>query len=147
MTLTKGQKDALVRKAMAIVEAKKEAKREELRKGYKLSKEATEFLVRVKKFFKAREEYIKAVNSLGFAFGYCNVETNRDEPFYMSVNHSDKNASYEKVENDVVEKELSKYNAVFKYPTQEEVYDEIELMNLSKSSFDVDAFLSKYQNL
>ena len=147
MQLTKGQKDAIVRKVMTIIEEKKEAKREELRKDYKPSKEATEFLARVKKFFKAREEYIKAVNSLGFAFGYCNVETNRDEPFYMSVNHSNKDASYENVEKEVFEKELSKYNAEFKYPTQEEVYDEIELMNLSKSSFDVDAFLSKYQNL
>ena len=65
MRLTKSQKDALVRKAMSIINEKMEAKREELRKNYKPSKKAVAFLARVKKFFEARTAYYKAVEEAG----------------------------------------------------------------------------------
>ena len=147
MTLTKGQKDALVRKVMAIVEAKKEAKREELRKGYKPSKEVQDFISRFKKFFEARKKFYDTVKELGFCVEYSYVASGVDDLYDISVNFGDKKITFADVENKIKEKELgSMYNQIYTYPDEQSVIDELELQNISKS-FDIDAFLAKYQNL
>ena len=147
MQLTKGQKDALVRKVMTIVEAKKEAKREELRKDYKPSKEVQDLISRFKKFFEARKQFYDIVKKLGFRVEYSYVETGADDLYDIVVNFDDKKITFADVENKIKERELgSMYNQMYPYPDEQSVFDELELQNLSKS-FDVDAFLAKYQEL
>ena len=150
MQLTKSQKDALVRKAMGIINEKMEAKREELRKDYKPSKETTEFLSRVKKFFEARETYYKIVKELGFKVDTYSMQLGSvKQDIDIPIQHykdSDM-VKYEDVVKQVEDKELGNlYNKKYTYPTEYEIMDELELSGLSKS-FDIDAFLAKYQNL
>ena len=148
MQLTKGQKDALVRRVMTIVNEKKEAKREELRKGYKPSKEAQEFISRLKKLITIRSNFIKQVKELGFEFEmeYSYLKCMIDDKYSFDVPYHreiDLNNYVEKIMNSDLDK---MYNSQYKYPTEESVMDDLELTNLSKS-FDVDAFLAKYENL
>lgn len=147
MQLTKGQKDALVRKVMTIVEAKKEAKREELRKDYKPSKEAQDLISRFKRFFEARKQFYYIVKELGFRVEYSYVKTGEDDLYDIAVNFNDKKITFADVENKIKERDLgSMYNHMYSYPDAQSVFDELELQNLSKS-FDVDAFMKKYEEL
>ena len=148
MQLTKGQKEAIVRKVMAIIDAKKEAKREELRKSYKLSKKASEFLTKVEKLLKARAQFYKTIDELGFRINYNCIDVNKSErginfelPFHK------KDAKLSDYAEKIRDNELGEiYNDKFKYPTECDVIDDIELMNLSKD-FKIDEFLKKYENL
>jgi len=151
MQLTKSQKDALVRKAMGIINEKMEAKREELRKSYKPSKRAAGFLAKVKKFLEARETYYKTIDELGFKIDsyYVQLGSVESSPFDISIQHykdSDQ-VKYEDIVKKVEDKELDDlYNKKYTYPTEYEIMDELELSGLSKS-FDIDAFLKKYEEL
>ena len=147
MQLTKGQKDAIVRKVMAIIDSKKEAKREELRKSYKPSKEANEFLTKVEKLLKARAQFYKTIDELGFRINYNCIETQNDCEFSLDLFFNKKDAKLSDYADKIRDKELGKiYNDRFKYPTECDVTDDIELMNLSKD-FKIDEFLKKYEDL
>lgn len=147
MQLTKGQKDALVRKALAIVEKKKAEKREELIKDYKPSREATELLDRIKKLLDARKKFYKVIEELGFRVNYNYIEPNVKDGFNIEIVFNKNDVKFSELADKIREKELgSMYNNKFKYPTEYDIMDEIELANLSKS-FDIDAFLKKYEEL
>lgn len=150
MQFTKSQKDALVRKAMSIINEKMEAKREELRKSYKPSKKAVAYLARVKKFFEARTAYYKTVEELGFSINAYSVELGGNESIInTNVQHYNGpvHLKYEDIVKKVEDKELGDLcNKKYSYPTEYDIMDELELSGLSKS-FDIDAFLAKYQNL
>lgn len=150
MQLTESQKDALVRKAMSIINEKMDAKREELRKSYKPSKEAVAYLARVKKFLEARATYYKAVEELGFSIDSYSVKLGDKElDIDTSVHHylNLDEVKYKDIAKRVEDKELDDlYNKKYTYPTEYDIMDELELSGLSKS-FDIDAFLAKYQNL
>lgn len=147
MQLTKGQKDALVRKVMAIIDAKREAKREELRKSYKPSKEANEFLTKVEKLLKARAQFYKTIDELGFRINYNCIELKDNCEFGLDLPFSRKDAKLSDYSDNIRDKELGKiYNDKFKFPTECDVIDDIELMNLSKD-FKIDEFLKKYEEL
>lgn len=146
MQLTKGQKDALVRKVMAIIEVKKEAKRKELIAQYKPSKEAKELVEKIKTLFAARAVYYKTLKDLGFSLDYNKVDiSNSIKPLSLYNTNTDHDIDYFITE--IRDAELGKtYNKQYRFPTEEDVIDELELLNIGKS-FDVDAFLAKYQNL
>ena len=147
MQLTKGQKDAIVRKVMAIIDTKKEAKREELRKSYKPSKEANEFLTKVEKLLKARAQFYKTIDELGFRINYNYIEIKSDCEFSLDLPFNRKDVKLSDYANKIRDNELSKiYNDMFKNPTECDVTDDIELMNLSKD-FKIDEFLKKYEDL
>ena len=147
MQLTKGQKDAIVRKVMAIIDAKREAKREELRKSYKPSKEANEFLIKVEKLLKARSQFYKTMDELGFRINYNCIEFKDDCEFSLDLPFSRKDAKLSDYVDNIRENELGKiYKDKFKYPTKYDVIDDIELINLSKD-FKIDEFLKKYEDL
>jgi len=147
MQLTKGQKDALVRKVMAIIDAKKEAKREELRKSYKPSKKASELITKIEKLLKARAQFYKTIDELGFRVNYTCIYTNNDCEFSFELQFNKKDAKLSDYADKIRDKELGKiYNKEFKYPVECDVIDDIELMSLSKS-FNVDEFLKKYEDL
>jgi len=148
MQLTKGQKEAIVRKVMAIIDAKKEAKREELRKSYKLSKKASEFLTKVEKLLKARAQFYKTIDELGFRINYNCIDVNKSEcEINFELPFNKKDAKLSDYADKIRDNELGEiYNDKFKYPTEFDVIDDIELMNLSKD-FKIDEFLKKYENL
>ena len=147
MQLTKGQKDAIVRKVMAIIDAKREAKREELRKSYKPSKKASEFLAKVEKLLKARAQFYKTMDELGFRINYNCIELKDNCEFSFDLPFSKKDAKLSDYADNIRDKELGKiYNDKFKYPIECDVIDDIELMNLSKD-FKIDEFLKKYEDL
>ena len=147
MQLTKGQKDALVRKVMSIIEEKKNQKREELRKDYKPSKEVTAYIKKLEKLFAAREQYHKVIKDCGFELNYSHVKAPLDSNFYLSIYHEKDELTLDKCFDRIRDNELGRiYDKQFSYPDECSVMDEIELLNLSKS-FDVDSFLEKYKNM
>ena len=147
MQLTKGQKDALVRKVMAIIEKKKEAKREELRKDYKPSKEANEMIARLKKLFEARKKFMDTIKELGFRPEYSYVHNGENDKFSFELRYIDKDTTFDLLAGRIRDNELGEtFNSKFTYPAEWDVTDDIELLNLGKS-FDIDAFLKKYEEL
>jgi len=148
MQLTKGQKDALVRKVMDIINKKKEEKKEELKKNYKPSKEAVVLFNKAKQILEARNAYVKAVNATGLNFCSYNVETPYDysdsDAFRLCIYHSGKETT-DSIYEAIMNHELNKINDI-KFPEPNDIYDELELLNLDKS-FDLNSFLAKYQNL
>ena len=150
MQLSKGQKDALVRKVMTIIEEKKEQKRNELIAKYKPSKEIVEILERIKKYLNAKEKFFNTIKELGFTAKYSYVAFENEvlsgsgigsDSYTESTRNFDDYAKL--VRNAYIAK---KFNKEYTYPDETNVIDDIELLNIGKS-FDVDAFLEKYRNL
>lgn len=148
MQLTKGQKDAIVRKVMAIIDAKKEAKREELRKSYKPSKEAAILIKKLTKLYDLRMQYCAAVRELGFDVGHSTITCDALRKLNIYIYHEDNETNnIDKWKEAIRDKELGDiYNKQFNYPSEYDVIDDIELMNLSKD-FKIDEFLKKYEDL
>lgn len=149
MQLTKGQKDALVHKVMDIIAEKKEKKREELKKNYKPSKEATALFNKAKKIIEARDAYVKAVKATGLMFCSYDVETPYDycgdsQKFSLCIRHNG-TETIDNIYESIMNQELSKISDV-RFPEPNDIYDELELQNLDKS-FDLNSFLAKYENL
>lgn len=149
MQLTKGQKDALVHKVMDIINKKKEEKREELKKNYKPSKEAVVLFNKAKQIIAARDAYVKAVKAAGMNFCSYNVETPYDycgdsQKFSLCIRHNG-TETIDSIYDSLMNQELSKISDVT-FPEPNDIYDELELLNLDKS-FDLNAFLAKYENL
>ena len=149
MQLSKGQKDALVRKVMTIIEEKKEQKRNELIAKYKPSKEAVELLERIKKYLSAKEKFFNTIKELGFIAKYSYVMFENDE-LLRSIggdNYTESTRNFNDFAKFVRDADLAKkFNKEYTYPDEISVIDDIELLNIGKS-FDVDAFLEKYKNL
>ena len=149
MQLTKTQKDVLVRKALELIDAKREAKRAEFKKTYKPSKELAELLKKVKPVFEAREALLRACKDAGMELGNYNIRTPnvpyRDK-FYVSMSHESGHLDFDKDIADELKKLEMTEQFVDDLPTEQAVSDDLELANLGKS-FDVDAFLAKYQTL
>ena len=144
MKLTSGQKQALVRKAMTIIQEKLAKEKQELEKNYKPSKEAIALLNKVKKILEARNAYRDTVKALGFKMCSYNAEIYNCEPCSISISHNGKE-TIEDYYNNIRDAELrNSYKKV--YPQEYEIMDELELQDLDKS-FNVDSFLAKYQNL
>ena len=147
MQLTKGQKDALVRKVMAIIEKKKEAKREELRKDYKPSKEAKEMILRLGKLFDARKKFMDTIEELGFRPEYSYIQNGINDKISFQLRYTDNDTTFDFLADRIRDNELGEtFNSKFTYPDEWNVTDDIELLNLGKS-FDSDAFLKKYEEL
>lgn len=149
MQLTKGQKDALVHKVMDIIAEKKEKKKEELKKNYKPSKEAAALFNKAKKIIEARDAYVKAVKAAGLNFCSYDVETPYDycsdsQKFSICIRHSG-TETIDSIYESIMIQELNKINDT-KFPKPNDIYDELELLNLDKS-FDLSSFLAKYENL
>ena len=153
MQLTKGQKDAIARKAEAIVNEKRAALQEKYKKEWKPSKEVNVLIKTINKVNQARLAYIKAVEDAGFEYYYSGVNI----PL-KSVGLNDAKVNFEhNTSKDVVENTLNKIielqcnqkyneNGGQKFPILFDIMDDIELLNLSKQ-FDMDKFLEKYRNL
>lgn len=155
MQLTKGQKEAIARKAEAIVAEKRAAIQEKYKKEWKPSMEVNTLLRVVRKVNDARLAYIKAVNDAGFEFKYSAVIVPLSEwidaPNHnFSISHDSLDMDIiDKLRNKVMELQLNqRYSAEEgkKFPDQFSIMDDIELLNLNKS-FDLEKFLDKYRNL
>lgn len=147
MQLTKGQKDALVRKAMDIVYEKKHKREDDLKAKWKPTKSQEKALSEFKRIIELRNAYLNAVNNLGFEFGYCEVRKKIGD-CSLSISRDSENTDYEKVVDALREYDVSKqlcdeFDAL---PNQTSITDEVELLSLSKD-FDLDAFLEKYRKL
>lgn len=146
MQLTRGQKDAIQRKAMAIINEKVEKRKAELIKSYKPSKEAKKALAVAKELIEARNAFYTMAKKYGFNIGYYGVESPDSLGFKFTINDCDKKGDYEKIEVEIRNTELNELTKDEHYPSSQDVIDEIELLNITKD-FDVDKFLEKYQNL
>jgi len=146
MQLTRGQKDAIQRKAMAIINEKVEKRKAELIKAYKPSKEAKKALAIAKELIEARNAFYTMAKKYGFKVGYYGVESPISLGFEFTINDCDKKGDYEELEEKIRNQELNKLTKDEHYPSSQDVMDEIELLNITKD-FDVEKFLEKYKNL
>ena len=155
MQLTKGQKDAIARKAEAIVAERRAAIQEKYKKEWKPSMEVNSLLRAVNKVNDARLAYIKTVNDVGFEFNYSNVAIPLSE--WVDVPNKKFTIGHDSLHADIIEElrnEVMKLQCNQRYseeegkkfPDQFAIMDDIELLNLSKQ-FDMDKFLEKYRNL
>jgi len=144
MQLTKGQKDALRRKALEIIYKKQDEKREELKKSWKPSKEIQKFLNGLRELIEMRDKYLAAYKKLGFEEGWCCYDYTSKE-FTLHLSSNDKK-SYDDIFNDIVRQIVSKQMDNLKFPDDCSVQDKIELATLSKD-FKMEDFLAEYENL
>ena len=145
MNLTRGQKDALARRAQKIVDEKRNTKKEELMKNWVPTPEEQKYLHDLEPVVAAIEKAKAAAKEAGFQICYsgfqvCN-EVDRGRTIYYNSDDTLEEVML-CLKSSWAEKQLSDK----KYPTWDEVVDEVELLTMSKD-FDVDAFLKKYQDL
>ena len=144
MSLTKGQKDALVRRALAIAQEQRDKKRNEIIANYKPTKEEEKMLAAFREVYEARQHLIDVVKKNNFNIFYSQIGAPTGSPVSTTVYLSD-DSSVDALMKDVIETIATK-DFKFNLPCDSDIYDDLELAGLSKD-FDVDAFLAKYQNL
>lgn len=145
MNLTKGQKEALARRAQKIVDEKRNTKKEELMKNWVPTPEEQEYLHNVEIVVSAIEKARTVAEKAGFRPCYRGFEVCGEIDRGRTINYRSDDTLEEVttyLQSSWAEKQLTD----IKYPTWEEVVDEVELLTMSKD-FDVDAFLKKYQDL
>lgn len=147
MTFTKGQKDALVRKAMAIIEARKKAKRPELMKNWKPKAELKDTLKKIEKFYALRHECARFAEEIGFKKSWNSWEIQLDGNTYtVSYRGDGFTSTFSDFLNEIKQNDVDSAVDSQPYPSNESIVDEVELSALSKD-FDMDAFIAKYQNI
>lgn len=153
MRLTKAQKEALARKAMAIVDKKRGEKKNEYVKNWKPNKEVKKILESLEKLNAIRLEYMAMAEKLGFLYNYSGISTvYRIGDGYGNVEFSFSHNSDRDVLEDnrkrIMEREISAQAAKeeVKFPTWDNIMDELELSDMDQS-FDMQAFLKKYEDL
>jgi len=144
MKFTQGQKQALTRKIEAIIAEKREAKKEELKKSFKLSPEQKEFVEKLKKVNKALVAYKNAVKEAGLDFNWSQINGPVNGISFSFQHNNDKPVDEVYLDDLANIYVRDKYNDSF--PDQWEIADDLELQTLSKD-FDIEAFLDKYRNL
>ena len=153
MKLTKGQKDALVRKAMLIVETKRKEKQQEYIKNYSPDKETKDFLKALVELKIMQEKLRDKAKKLGFREeynGFCLdypvTDKNNTVRIWFGYS-SDRDIVFDTEEKIMKAKieEIAKKEGVH-FPDMDDIQDEIELADLDKS-FDMDKFLAKYESL
>ena len=148
MQLTKGQKDALLRKVQQIVDAKRAEAQERYIKAYKPTAETVALLNKIKAIDKARNAYRKAVEDAGLNFNYSGIEYPIINASSICIYHNSDKFFYDYFSEEIMRKQLNKQaeKDEVRFPTYEAIIDDIELACLDKS-FDMEAFLAKYNNL
>ena len=151
MNLTKGQKDALIRKASSIVDAKIAEKKKKLEAAWKPSKKLEVLLEKCKEIRKLRKAYLDALQSAGFLTdrydimlrdhplhpgAYVCIHWNSTEDFYEEVLKAFRTADLDRQVNKLLEE----------YPNEIDIQDKLELACMDKT-FDLDSFLAEYKNL
>ena len=150
MQLTKGQKDALMRKALQIVDKKRAEKKSELVAHYKPSQETKRFLSKVSNIQALILRLNDAFKDAGFTKEYSSYKATIDGQI-VSVSFYDiqtlNGNIYSTIENDLMNKIINiELEKTVNYPDAMTITDDIEFLNLNKN-FNVDEFLAKYNNL
>lgn len=151
MNLTKGQKEALIRKASAIVDAKIAEKKKKLEAAWKPNKKLATLLEKCKEIRKLRKAYLEALQSAGFTTDRYDIML-RDNALYpgayICIRWSSTEDFYEEVLKAVRTSDLDKQvNKLLEgYPNEIDIQDKLELACMDKS-FDLDSFLTEYKNL
>lgn len=145
MNLTRGQKDALARRAQKIVDEKRNTKKEELMKNWVPSPEEQKYLLDLESVIAAMEKAKAAAKKAGFRPCYSGFEVCGEVDRGRTINYRSDD-TLEEITTCLQSCWAENQLAEIKYPTWDEVVDEVELLTMSKD-FDVDSFLKKYQDL
>ena len=137
MNFTRSQKDAIWRRVDNFYAKKREEKRKEFEKGFKLGPEAKALLEKYKKIQKLEKEAEDIRKSISGDSYFIN--TTVDGVRYSAYGRVDPDTFIDNYKSTC----SSQYVNSLGYPTQEQIMDELELQLLSKN-FDIDAFLEKF---